>query len=75
MKAITKRLRLLRTEKGLTQRDAALRAGMPIGRYWEIENGYRSPGDEDLGRLGLAFGIPANEVLDAESASVEWTSA
>lgn len=41
MKHITKRLRVLRIERDLTQRDLALRARMPVGRYWEIENGYR----------------------------------
>lgn len=65
MKPITSRLRVLRTERDLTQRDTAIAAGMTLQRYWEIENGYRVPSDDDLSGLARAFKLPKRDVLPA----------
>jgi transcriptional regulator with XRE-family HTH domain len=38
-----KRLRLLRTDRELTQIEVAHLAGIPKARYWYIESGYGTP--------------------------------
>lgn len=63
MKAITKRLRLLRLERAISQRDLALLADLPMGRYWEIENGYRDPDETDLQKLAKAFECAPDEII------------
>jgi transcriptional regulator with XRE-family HTH domain len=51
MKEITRRLRQLRAGRPITQRDLALKADLPITRYWEIENGYREPSGDELAAI------------------------
>lgn len=63
MKAITKRFRMLRTERGLSQRETAARASIPMGRYWEIENGYREPDVDDLAKLARVFRCDVADIL------------
>jgi transcriptional regulator with XRE-family HTH domain len=65
MKAITKRLRILRAERGLTQREVVARSKgkMPSGRYWEIENGYREPTDADLAILADTLKCSPNDIV------------
>lgn len=70
MKAITKRLRVLRTERGITQRDLALKAGIPLGRYWEIENGYREPDDEERVSIARALKAQPDDIWTTDSAAV-----
>lgn len=63
MKAITKRLRVLRAEKGLNQTKVAQRARMSRDRYLRIELGYTEPSDTELARLARVFGVA--EVLSS----------
>ena len=64
MKALTERLQRLRFErKRMSQRDAAKNAGMPHSRYWEIENGYRKPDQDDVRKLARAFHCTEADIL------------
>jgi transcriptional regulator with XRE-family HTH domain len=57
-----KRLRVLRAEHGLSQRDTAVKAKLALDRYWRIENGYAEPTPEERERLAGVFAV---EVPDA----------
>lgn len=70
MKAITKRLRVLRTERTITQRDLALKAGIPLGRYWEIENGYRVPEDDEKIAIARALKAETEDVFGSATQAV-----
>jgi transcriptional regulator with XRE-family HTH domain len=70
MKEITRRLRLIRTERDLTQRDTALKADMPLSRYWEIENGYRPPTDAEVGRLARALKVERKAIIPTSESEV-----
>ena len=54
--SITRRLKVLRAERDMTQRDVASAAGMPMLRYWEIENGHRVPTSIERRRIAKALG-------------------
>lgn len=70
MKAITKRLRVLRAERGLSQREVIVRSKVPASRYWEIECGYREPTTEDLAAIAKALKCePTDIVPEPERAS------
>lgn len=45
------RLRVIRAERDLTQMDTALKAHIPVGRYWRIENGYQDPTEDEIAAL------------------------
>jgi len=67
MKAITKRLRLLRVDRGISQRDTAIKADLPYGRYMDIENAYRTPNNSEVARIARALkASPADIVPSAE---------
>lgn len=51
------RLRVLRAERGVTQIDLALKAGLSLSRYWRIENGYEQPTDTERARLAKALRV------------------
>jgi transcriptional regulator with XRE-family HTH domain len=59
----TKRLRVLRAERGWTQRATAQRAGLSPWRYWNLESGGLPPTPEDLARLARAFGLSIREAF------------
>lgn len=64
MKAITERLQRLRFDrKRMSQREVATRADMPVMRYWEIENGYRDPSEDDVQKLAKAFRCTQADIL------------
>lgn len=63
MKHITKRLRVLRTERDLTQRDLAIKAALPIGRYWEIENGYRAASQDEAERIAKVLKSTRDDIF------------
>lgn len=67
MKLITKRLRVLRIERDLTQRDIALRAKIPVGRYWEIENGYRVATPDEARLIAAALKAEAQDIFAVAS--------
>lgn len=56
------RLRVLRAERGVTQMDLALKAGLSLSRYWRIENGYETPDTGERGRLAKALRITVGEL-------------
>lgn len=68
MKAVTRRLRVLRVERGLSQRETAVRAGLPEGRYQRIEAGYVTPSNDDLAALAKVFRLEPDQVLSDRSA-------
>jgi len=69
MKAVSRRLKVLRADKDITQRDVARKANMPLLRYWEIENGYREPDDSEKARIAGVLGATADEVFGEAVAS------
>jgi transcriptional regulator with XRE-family HTH domain len=70
MKDITRRLRLIRTERDLTQRDTAIKADMPTMRYWEIENGYRTPTDAEVSRLARALKVDRTAIVPTPESEI-----
>ena len=72
MKAITRRLRILRAERDITQRDTAIKAGLSLSRYWEIENGYRDPDPAEVSAIARALkATPENVQPDLSHSSSE----
>ena len=63
MKSVTKRLRSLRAERDITQRDLAIKTKMPVLRYWEIENGYRDADDREQRRIAKALRVTVADVF------------
>jgi len=62
------RLRVLRAERGLSQRDTAIKARLALDRYWRIENGYAEAATEERERLARVFKVPvANVFPDSEA--------
>lgn len=57
------RLRVLRAERGLSQRDTALKAKLALDRYWRIENGYASARPEERDRLARVFEVAVTDVF------------
>lgn len=64
MKVITKRLRVLRAERDLSQRDTATKAGMSVDRYWKIENGYADPTDAERQGLARALRLQPDDIFE-----------
>jgi transcriptional regulator with XRE-family HTH domain len=50
-----RRLVAARALAGLSQIDTAAKAGMPLTRYWRIENGYDEPTQRERERLARAL--------------------
>lgn len=69
MKELTRRLRVLRAEREVTQRDLAQKAHIPVGRYWDIENGYRMPDQNELARLARVLKVTPEDILPASEPS------
>lgn len=63
MKTLTRRLRILRTIRALTQHETAIRARLPYGRYMQIENGYRLPSGEELTRIARVLKTTQDAIL------------
>lgn len=57
------RLKVLRAEKGLSQLDTSIKAGIKEYRYWRIENGYEQPTDDELDALARVFGVAKTDVI------------
>lgn len=70
MKNLTKRLRVLRAERDITQRDLALKVGMSIQRYWEIENGYRKADESEQSSIARVLKADRTNIFDDGAAAV-----
>jgi transcriptional regulator with XRE-family HTH domain len=57
------RLREIRTQKSLTQRDISERSGLPSSQISRIENGYRLPSLETLERITAALHVPVYDLF------------
>ncbi len=66
---VNTRLRVLRAERGLSQMDTAIKAGLALNRYWRIENGYSEATAEEKAALAKAFGVPVNDAFTEAIAS------
>jgi transcriptional regulator with XRE-family HTH domain len=51
------KLRVLRAERRVTQRDVAKKTGLGETRYWRIENGYEQPTDTERAKLAKALRV------------------
>lgn len=56
-KATSNRLRVLRAEHRLTQRDVAKRTGINMMRFWNIENDYIEPTLEECKALAKVLKV------------------
>lgn len=61
------RLRVLRAERGITQIDLAIKAGVAQSAYWRIENGYDIPSDAVQARLARVLKVEISELGIAPS--------
>lgn len=57
------RLRVLRAEKGWSQLDTAIKAGIKEYRYWRIENGYEIPTSTERATLARMFKVNDSDVF------------
>lgn len=67
--SLPSKLRTLRAESGLFQRDVSELTGIPRGRYSEYENGRRLPSGKNLEKLLNLFEVPDDE---RENIMNEW---
>ena len=63
MKTFSERLKKLRTEKGLTQRDVAIVLGISPRNYWRYENGKNKPSSEVMAKLSNLLNVSTNYLL------------
>jgi len=63
------RLRVLRAEHRLTQMALARRIRVGTYRYWQIENGYTKPTDDERAALAKAFKVEEADVFPEAAAS------
>ena len=66
MEIFAERLKELRTEKGLSQRELAKAVGLTQGAITHWENGVRSPSGEALILLAKYFGVTSDYLLGLE---------
>lgn len=64
---IGENLKKYRTAAGYTQREFALKIGIPISTYSNYENGNRTPGLEFLTKVAEELDIPVNELISTSS--------
>jgi transcriptional regulator with XRE-family HTH domain len=63
-KEITRRLRVLRADKNLSQQRVARRARISsLNRYWRIEAGLAVPTEKEQERIAKVFGLAPFEVF------------
>jgi len=61
---IGNRIRKIRTEKGLTQREMAALTGIPYSTYSNYENNNREPNLEQLNKIANALNISITHLID-----------
>jgi transcriptional regulator with XRE-family HTH domain len=68
MTPLGQRLRALRLERGLQQRQLADQAGLTPSMVSQIESGRLTPSLHTLGRLAAALGVPIASLFDGQPA-------
>jgi DNA-binding XRE family transcriptional regulator len=63
---IAVKLRLLRQERGLTQKEAAQLANVSPWTLFCLESGKRAPYMPTVMKIARAYGVPLEELVDAE---------
>lgn len=56
-------VRILRSERGVSQEELALEAGMKRSYLSDLERGTRNPSVRALGRLASALQVPPDQLL------------
>lgn len=69
MKEITKQLRVLRADRGLSQLDLGSKANIKEYRYWRIENGYIAPTPEEVAALAQALKCSPSDIVPGVEAA------
>jgi transcriptional regulator with XRE-family HTH domain len=64
---LARKLRVLRAERGLTLREAEELTGVDKDTLSKIERGLRRPYDVTLSKLAKGYGVPVEELLEADS--------
>jgi transcriptional regulator with XRE-family HTH domain len=64
---LARKLRVLRAERGLTLREAEELTGVDKDTLSKIERGLRHPYDVTLSKLAKGYGVPVEELLEADS--------
>jgi DNA-binding XRE family transcriptional regulator len=64
--AIAVKLRLLRQERGLTQKEAAELANVSPWTLFCLESGKRAPYMPTVTKIARAYGVPFEELVEAE---------
>jgi transcriptional regulator with XRE-family HTH domain len=62
---VRENIRIIRTEKELTQAELANMADLPSQSITEIENGARRVNVDDLVAIARALGVPFSKILGA----------
>ena len=62
--SLSRRLRVLRAERGLTLREAASRTGVAKETISDIERGLRHPHDPTLAKIAKGYGVPVQDLLE-----------
>jgi transcriptional regulator with XRE-family HTH domain len=62
--SLARKLRIIRVEHGLTQRQAANQAGVTPATISELERGVRRPHDITLSKLAKGYGVPIEDLLE-----------
>ena len=71
-KLLGEKLRLIRTIRGLSQRDLTALSGVPDYKISQLEHGYIQPRPNEAIQLARALGVKVSLLLDAdETASLE----
>jgi len=63
MKGPKNRLRVIRADKGVSQLDVAMKAGVKEYRYWRIENRYVIPTDDERDAIAKALKVSVADVF------------
>lgn len=66
---VAKKVKILRTNQGWTQRELARRVAVSVGSIVHIEGGDQFPSEPLIGRLADAFGIEETDLFRIKSES------